>query len=44
LARMHFRMMERPSYVVRSNPAMEATAVSAEENIQREQRRAAGTV
>lgn len=42
LARMHFRMMERPSYVVRSSGAPESRL--ALEEVPKEQRRAAGTV
>ena len=40
LARMHFRMMERPSYVVRTSSQLEASPASAVEK--NEQRRAAG--
>jgi glycosyltransferase involved in cell wall biosynthesis len=44
LARIHFRTMERPSYVVRTSSAAETSAVPTVERAQPERRRAAGTV
>jgi glycosyltransferase involved in cell wall biosynthesis len=43
LARMHFRMMERPSYVVRASSSAEEIPVSSLEPIYSRQRHASGT-
>lgn len=42
LARMHFRMMERPSYVIRASSSVEEISVSSLEAIYSKQRRASG--
>ncbi len=44
LARMHFRMMERPSYVVRATSVSESDPASALEGVQSEQHRTARAV